>query len=121
MKDELKNSLKEKYSTMFDSYLQGRDIECGSGWYALIDETLGGIKATDPNAQIIQIKEKFGLLRMYVDSEVEAVFNIVHFAENLSGTICEVCASPGRPLKGKNAWIRTMCPACVENKGALWT
>ena len=56
---------------------------------------------------IVQIKEKFGGLRFYVDGATDEVDNYIAFAEQLSNRICEECGAPG--THRDNGWIRTLC------------
>lgn len=114
VKDKMEE-LRDKYSEMFDGYLQGREIECGDGWYDLISNTLEELKSLNQNVKIIQIKEKFGLLRMYVDGGSKAG-KIVFDAERRSAAICERCGEPGVTSNNKNSWVRTLCEKCRSDK-----
>jgi 5'(3')-deoxyribonucleotidase len=93
-------------------------IECDIGWFDIIDEALKGILEIayeeDDNIQVVQIKEKFGGLRIYYDLEseidedrVRRLEDIVYNAESLSYKTCEVCGEEGKVRKG--GWIKTLC------------
>jgi hypothetical protein len=92
-------------------------IECDIGWFDLIDEALKDILdiayEEDEPIQVVQIKEKFGGLRIYYDAESEdedrlhRLEDIVYNAEKLSYKTCEVCGEEGKPRKG--VWIKTLC------------
>ena len=56
---------------------------------------------------IIQIKEKFGTLRVYVTSPSYEHSILIDFAESMSKHICEVCGSPAKIRSGY--WIKTLC------------
>jgi len=56
---------------------------------------------------IVQVKEKFGGLRFYVDGGSQEVENYITFAEAMASQTCEVCGSPGERRSG--GWIRTLC------------
>ena len=43
----------------------------------------------------IQVKEKFGGLRFYVDRATDEHYNYIHFAESMSYRTCEECGAPG--------------------------
>lgn len=73
-------------------------IEVGAGWMDLVASTLS-LAGTGP--RLVQIKEKFGGLRMY------AVGDLGPFAERLSTCICEVCGAPGTLRRG--SWYSTRC------------
>lgn len=85
MKKELELQLVKKYPIIFKDY--GGDMrvtclawgmECGNGWYNLIDElcenvmTLIGDK--DITITAIQVKEKFGGLRFYYNTKSSETF-----------------------------------------------
>ena len=119
MKAELQKSLCDKYPKIFVDV--GGDpvetcmawgIECGDGWFGLLDSLCHFLQfQTDYNAapQVVaeQVKEKFGGLRFYVRGGNEFTAGAITFAENLSGTICEVCGAPGGTA-GKG-WLVTLC------------
>jgi hypothetical protein len=56
---------------------------------------------------VVQVKEKFGTLRFYIQSGTEAHYNYISFAEAMSGVTCETCGSPGKRLGG--GWVYTAC------------
>lgn len=55
----------------------------------------------------VQVKEKFGTLRFYVQGASEEHYNYISFAESMSGNTCEECGSPGKRLG--RGWIYTAC------------
>jgi hypothetical protein len=91
-------------------------IECGDGWYWLINELCAALQyETDtfnaPQVQFSQIKEKFGELRIYTDSNDNAVQKgQMDFAEDLSTTICENCGQMGA-TQTENV---TLCERCKK-------
>lgn len=105
--------LQERYSDI----LKVDYIECDIGWFDLIDKALAQILMTccetNESIKIVQIKEKFGGLRIYYDIESEdedfrkKIDDIVYNAENESYVTCEVCGEEGKPRKG--GWIKTLC------------
>jgi hypothetical protein len=92
-------------------------FECGDGWYDLIDQLCHNLQFnTDHNSHIkdkypqvvaMQVKEKFGELRFYVQEASDVQYAVIHFASELSGHICDVCGKPGK--RGGSGWIRTRC------------
>lgn len=58
---------------------------------------------------IVQIKEKFGGLRFYVDGGTTEHHNYISFAEALSNRTCEVCGAPGEHRN--DGWVKTLCDA----------
>lgn len=83
-------------------------FECGDGWYQIIYDLcneLIGVDATPPTA--VQVKEKYGTLRFYIDNGIDEHYNIIDHYERLSGKTCEVCGEPGKIRTG--SWIKTLC------------
>lgn len=84
----------------------------GEGWLPLIDQLCSWLQFnTDmnehPQVKAVQIKEKFGGLRFYVETATEKQYAVISFVENMSQHICDVCGSPGK-IQGKG-WISTRC------------
>jgi hypothetical protein len=110
------------------------EIAVGDGWYDLVDSLCGVIqnevdndisqhgyrvkrgeaKEEDKPEQVIpvQIKEKFGGLRFYINGGNERVHGAIHAAESMSYRICENCGNPGKP--NSDGWIKVYCDPCNE-------
>jgi len=60
----------------------------------------------------VQIKEKFGSLRIYADGHYNVPFveGAISFAEHMSTKVCEKCGAPGT-LRANN-WWRVSCETC---------
>ena len=56
---------------------------------------------------IVQVKEKFGTLRFYVDNGDARVYALISFAEQMSAVTCEECGDTGKQRGGD--WVRTLC------------
>jgi len=95
----------------------------GPGWEKILVDLdhqfvmITGI-GTDRHGQIKirQIKEKFGLLRIYADFQAfdeekrKQLHAAVGEAENKSTVVCEVCGEPGKPRAGEQfSWVKTFC------------
>ena len=59
--------------------------------------------------EILQIKEKYGGLRIYIGSAPEAIHRLIDEYEELSYNYCQICGKPGKTYD--NGWIMTLCPA----------
>lgn len=106
--------------------LQFRGIEAGDGWYDLIYKLLSDIQDKSTVAginnrkwpRVLQIKEKFGNLRLAInlsafnDADLELVRNMISTAETKSLEICEDCGAPGTLYKSE--WFHVKCPACED-------
>lgn len=86
----------------------------GKGWAPIINR-LFDIKP--PQTVVIQVKEKFGGLRFYVDHSTIDYEKEIRKAENESFTVCEDCGSTVgvsiEPLFGRS-WVLTLCSRCRQ-------
>lgn len=109
MKEELQKQLQTKYPNLINESL---DIDCGDGWYNLLDETLNILKHEIEHkhveCHILQIKEKFGGLRFYMNGGDTFTDGVICLAESMSYHICDVCGNVGK-AKNKGGWARTRC------------
>jgi len=87
-------------------------IECGDGWFHIINNLCFSIynycehnKIEFPD--VVQIKEKFGTLRFYIHGGNETISQLISFAEYMTETTCEVCGNIGK-TRGRG-WVRTVC------------
>ena len=119
-------------------------LECGNGWYWLIDQlcqsiqshvdnieesakirnsarltgsVLGPPEETDRQVVAEQVKEKFGGLRFYVEKADDEVYGMIELAEHMSYSICERCGS-NNASPNSDGWIRTLCPKCRKAREA---
>lgn len=78
------------------------------GWFPLLEELHSKLFFIDPNYTIGQIKEKFGGLRFYATfSSINPIaekigFDVIHFAEQKSFSICEICGKYGSIQEDKH-------------------
>jgi len=56
---------------------------------------------------LVQVKEKFGTMRFYVDGGTPVMHNYIEFAEAMTSRTCEVCGDRGKSRTG--GWIRVLC------------
>jgi hypothetical protein len=118
-------------------------IDCGDGWWWLIynlcdsiqrylDSKNDGIrirnkarqkgkeylKGTKPEeewqVETVQIKEKFGGLRFYIDGGDDTIYGMIDFAEHLSYKICENCGVIEDVKVRSDGWVRTLCDKCEK-------
>lgn len=82
-------------------------MEVGDGWFDLIWDLCEELEKVDPTAYALQVKEKFGGLRFYIQGEVEGVYEVENRYENMSFEVCEVCGEKGK-LRGVG-WWKTLC------------
>jgi hypothetical protein len=117
-------------------------IECGDGWYNIIKCLCVGLTWTRRQLlerlelakkhnwdsldkvqeefnsfggifpKFLQIKEKFGILTIYIEHGSETDHALVDMAGSLSATTCENCGNVG--TTGSEGWIVTLCPPCRQ-------
>lgn len=94
------------------------NFDCGTGWFSIIDDLSRRITELDKRdgtqTEAVQVKEKFGTLRFYVNAESDAVSEAIREAEERSATTCEMCGLPGQLREG--GWLRTLCDECAEKR-----
>jgi hypothetical protein len=85
-----------------------RHVECGfcigDGWLPLMVPVLEVCEAE--GVEIVQVKNKFGLLRVYAESYSVGIDAAIALAERLSGQTCENCGKPSARSG------RGLCDAC---------
>jgi hypothetical protein len=106
-----KHELKAKYPTLLERVF----LAVGDGWLPLLDDLFGKIIEADPEAKVLQVKEKFGGLRVYTSSAVGVVSEAAMQAEGKSYTICQDCGAPGREQTIRG-WINTLCDDCAAKR-----
>ena len=118
MNQDFDTQLCANYPKIFtNNDIQTFGIECGDGWYKILDALCGNILHDNlsntpiPNEiqQVVvsQVKEKFGALRFYYDGGDEVIEGMVRLAETMSECTCETCGGPGK-LRGTK-WMYTAC------------
>lgn len=176
MKKEFQENLIKKYPELFKvdepSPYSQRGIECGDGWYKLINIAFGliqnhcdnpdwvperfawvkelynktiwnmvlqpilyrclskekyykcqdylcaNVKYVKPNkvtqTRILQIKEKFGGLRIYTGKySDEYIRGVMSMTESMSFEICEICGMNQQVRQNDDSkWIKTLCDRC---------
>jgi hypothetical protein len=90
------------------------------GWRDLLERALRrvasaiGRQPAGAHLQIVQIKEKFGTIRIYYHAEKlstradQAVREAIDLAEARSACTCEICGDEGR-LYNNSGWYSTRC------------
>lgn len=128
MHSDLSNLLYTRYPDIFadkdapptDS-LMGFGFCCGDGWFFIIDNLCRCIqnhvewkRRTNPDFSVkaVQVKEKFGTLRFYIDGGDEEVYGMIKMAECMSRNVCEITGDIGSIKGGK--WWSTRSPECQE-------
>lgn len=100
--------------------------DVGDGWRRILEracERLEQALASEPSAEavIIEIKQKYGSLRLHVstagtspDADA-AVALAIDLAEARPEHVCETCGDPGRPWS-RQGWLQTRCDRHGEGR-----
>lgn len=95
-------------------------IQCGDGWYELIRSLCKEIQEyserTGEQVVAIQVKEKFGGLRVYTSDYSDELRAILSKYERQSFSVCEVTGEPG-VLCVNGIWYRTLSEKVAKEKG----
>lgn len=87
----------------------------GPGWHGLLEEAHQLASGIDPSYQVIQVREKFGGLDIYLsgmdDIASGELWNAMSPFWNRSRKVCELCGGEGSPRVNRK-WIKTWCDDC---------
>ena len=128
MNEKLEEKLFEQHYLLRNSVVESPipfsmfGIECGDGWYDLLDELLTELeKLIDEKyphfkvdskdsfkLTVDQIKEKYGGLRFYISYGNDEILDLIDKFEEKSYKICEICGKEGE-LKVTRGWYSTLC------------
>ena len=94
-------------------------FECMDGWADLIEGSLRQIQRyaelEKSDVKITQVKEKFGLLRIYQRGGGENVCQVLEICELASGCVCELCGKAGKLIM-LDGWMLTRCDMHGEGR-----
>jgi hypothetical protein len=127
MRKELEQKLVERWPRWFNiggdirHTAMPRGFTHGDGWFDILwrlCEDLEPLVAkfgqeTGRQFEVLQVKEKFGGLRVYVNDTNDAIRQRLEAAQRESIHTCEVCGQRGKRREG--GWTRTLCD---EHAGA---
>ncbi len=136
MTPELEQRLFKKYPELFarrhlpmSETCMCWGLSCGDGWYAILERLCSTItwfcnKTNTPLPQFEQVKEKFGVLRVYEHTGVGYVIDcLIRDAETQSAHTCEICGEWGE--LNKKGWLRCSCtkhtPPAVQEENKSFT
>ncbi len=96
-------------------------FSCGDGWFNLIHTLSAALEnhmSEQPGLDIeaVQVKEKFGTLRFYIDGGDAYAEELISEAARQSSLICEDCGEPAN-LQRHGGWFATLCRLCAFKRG----
>ena len=136
------DELIEKYPKIFQGERKNHGWNIPDGWVGIIDDLCYLIQRWCDNTEsvknpdfdeslpysrentkthryiqvvCVQMKEKFGSGRFYVNSATEYVYGLITFAEYLCGKTCVYCSSQ-EDIKFTTGWIVPVCSKCAISK-----
>jgi len=89
----------------------------GAGWASLIHRVFDTLATIKGQVKIVQVKEKWGGLRIYSEYMNDQLDTAIRTAERESFTICEECGLAGKLRKGE--YFRTLCNDHADNRDAI--
>jgi len=100
-------------SVNFKGYTRQMGLDSvGKGWAPLVNQVFDKLETIKGSIKIIQIKEKWGGLRIYTDCSNKALDEVIYEVGIESLQMCEECGQPGT-LRGKT-WYYTSCDAHIK-------
>lgn len=136
MRKDLTDQLFKKYPNLYagkdlpkTQNLMSYGFGCGDGWFRIIDDLsrnleyiISEFKAENPGKPwriAMQVKEKFGGLRFYMQGDMGEELNercseLINAAELKASKTCEECGTYGQRRGG--GWIRVLCDAHANGK-----
>ncbi len=106
------NKPKARSKTSFSVY----GFEHATGWTGIIDGLCATLTDHCCQTSVVQIKQKLGGLRFYVETELDDFESgACEFAELFSYRICEISGYPGILHVNKSRWFRTICNEIAIN------
>ena len=84
----------------------------GPGWHHLVKQVLEGVPE---DTTILQVKSKFGQLRIYLSPEHPLEEQVLH----KSMEICPTCGLPADQVV-ISGWVYTLCPDCERSLRARY-
>jgi hypothetical protein len=103
-------------------------VECGDGWFDIINGALRNIQEDydkltakqQEGTYVVQIKEKFGGLRIYMSQQTDYMREIIQAAETLAYATCEECGATEKIAQADTRYIRTLCPEHMKEHNASY-
>jgi hypothetical protein len=81
------------------------------GWFHLTQSLIEDLIRLGWDRRVLQIKEKFGTLRVYISQRELALVDLAIEAREKSATICQECGGPGAWIE-EHGWYATLCDPC---------
>jgi len=119
MNKELERKLITKYPNLFKDInlppfltLICFGCECYDGWYQILDDLFAKLSIFK-DLKLLQVKEKFGELRIYLNYYTDEIQKLILEAERKSRRTCEICGQKGKVCR-TGGFIMVRCSKCLK-------
>lgn len=112
MQDEKLDGLPGFVNTRGGYTLEQALASVGPGWSELVRAFHQA--CDDAGIDIVQVKEKFGGLRMYTGAAPKHILDLEDRLEQKSFRVCELCGAAGKLRT--SGWMSTCCDECFEKR-----
>jgi hypothetical protein len=107
-----------------DPLISGMDLgfRCGNGWFQLVwdhcaqlEPLAKELEQDGKTFEILQVKSKFGELRVHVSDWDDAIRAAIGAARKRSIQTCELCGKLGSLAVDETHWRATLCDECRKS------
>ena len=113
--DDFPNLYKQKDLPPIQS-LMCFGFECGDGWFDLLCKLSEKLSKDHPEVEAVQVKEKYGGLRFYINNGSDKAYDLIDEAAAESYGTCENCGTKQNVTQNEVGWILTLCDNCREER-----
>lgn len=109
--DDPLDGIRRRFSRLYPPH-----IDVGRGWYPILIALDAELTDIDPDLRYVQIKERYGGLRVYTTKPSpenwSAVRRAKRRAQSAALATCESCGRAGT-MHSRLGWYRTLCGSCA--------
>ena len=88
-----------------------------SGWFPLAEQLIQDLIRLGWDRRVLQIKEKYGTLRLYISQRELPLVDLTIDAREKSAAICQECGGAGTLLEERH-YYATLCDPCRARRQA---
>lgn len=97
------------YNTRREMSIDDLTKQVGPGWKSIVENLINDLFLLGWNGEYVQIKEKFGGLRFYIQNGNTEIRQRIHQAEQESVRTCDVCGNDGTVETNEQGWYNARC------------
>lgn len=79
------------------------------GWRELYEQLIEGLASVESDLEVIQAKQKFGGLRVYLNRFSPEADRLIETAARKSRSTCEECGAEAKTRANRQGYYRTLC------------